>query len=235
MKNITTNTLTTILLVAILCVLIEGLLFENGFTFMALLGGSFIYFSMKRQKKKMFWLGIIFLVIAVLSMWSLRILLVATVIYILWKMRKGEPIEIKFNTIHPNKRSQSRYKNHTNKVFRFDDSPIESYAWKDMHLQNLVGELVIDATETILPKGTSFISIRQGFGKVTIYIPYEIPVRIHFNTVIGEATLLKEKYPRLWNDEALSINDGYHDEQTPTRELIITTSSFFGDLEVVRK
>lgn len=230
MKNITTNTLTTVLLLAVLCILVEGLLFGNGLTFMALLAVFFIYFSLKRQKKRFFWIGIIFLAIAVLSMWSLRLLLVLTVIYILWKMRKGEAIEVDFNNLASN--SSSRYKK--NKLFQFDDSPTNSYAWKDIHLQNLVGELSIDTTDTILPKGTSFISIRQGFGKTTIYIPYEIPVRIHFNTFVGEATLIKEKFPRLWN-EALTIKDGYSKDQLPTRELIITTSSFFGDLEVVRK
>lgn len=232
MKNIPTNTFTTLLLVTVLCILIEGLLFENGLTFMGILGLFFIYFSMKRQKKVLFWLGIIFLSIAILSMWSLSLLLIIMVIYVLWKMYKGESTEINLSNLISN--SNSQHTKNENKIFQFDDSPTDSYAWKDIHLQNLVGELSIDTTETILPKGTSFISIRQGFGKTTIYVPYELPVRIHFNTLVGEAKLFKKTYPRLWN-ESLSIKDGYATDQPPTRELIITTSAFFGDLEVVRK
>lgn len=232
LKNITTNTLTTIVLIAVLCIIVEGMIFENGMVFLALLGVFFIYISIKRQKKTIFWLGILFLLLALLSMWSLRLLIVLLVIFILWKMIKGEPIQI---NVHPTLDGQTaNYVKHKNKVFQFDDAPTETYVWQDIHLQNLVGDVTVDTTNTILPKGSSFISIRQGFGKITIIIPYEVPIRVHFNTVVGEATILKEKYPRLWN-EAVSIKNSYPNDLVPERELIITASSFFGDLEVVRK
>lgn len=232
MKNITTNTLTTIILISILCILVEGMFFENGMVFFAFLGAFFVYISMKRQKKMLFWLGISFLLLALFSMWSLRLLLVFIIIFILWKIIKGEPIQI---SVHPAKNnSEITYIKNKNKVFQFDDAPSESYVWQDVHLQNLVGEVTIDTTDTILPKGTSIISIRQGFGKIIVIVPYEMPVRVQFNTVVGEAVILKEKYPRLWN-EALSIKDGYQNDFIAERELVITASSFFGDLEVVRK
>lgn len=232
LKNIKTNTLTTILLLALLCIIIEGMIFENGMIFSAVLGAFFIYISLKRQKKKLFWLGIIFLLLALLSMWSLRLLIGAVIIYILWKMLNGEPIQV---SVHPNEeRRTPDYVLNKNKLFQFDDTLNETYVWQDVHHQNLAGEVMIDTTNTILPKGTSIITIRQGFGKMTVVVPYEIPLRVHFNTVVGEATILKEKYPRLWN-EALSIKNGYSPDFVAERELVITASSFFGDLEVIRR
>lgn len=232
MKNLTTNTLATVILIAVLCILVEGMLFGNGMIFFALLGTFFIYLSMKQQKKAMFWLGMIFLLIALFSMWSLRLFLVIVVVYVLWKMIKGEPIQI--NLLPKEDKSGSDFNKKKNKLFQFDETLSESYIWQDTHLQNLAGEITVDTTDTILPKGTSFIVIQQGFGKVTIFVPYEIPVRVHFNAVIGKATVFKEIETSLWN-ESISVKDGYKTNIVAERELVITTSSFFGDLEVVRK
>lgn len=232
MKKISTNTYTNLLLLVVLCILIEGMIFGNGMITFALLGCILVYFSFKKQKRTMLWCGIIFLLISIFSMWSLRLLLIVLVIYILWKLYKGEPIHINFEAFKINDQVNSHKSK--NKFFQFDDIPSETYIWKDIHLQNFVGEVNIDATETILPKGTSFISIRQGFGKMTIAIPYEIPVRVHFNTIVGEATIIKESYPKLWN-ESIAIKNGYSENDIPPRELIITVSSFLGDLEVIRK
>lgn len=232
MKNLTTNTLATVILIAVLCILVEGMLFGNGMIFFALLGAFFVYISMKQQKKAIFWLGMIFLLIALLSMWSLRLFLVIVVVYLLWKMIKGEPIQI--SLLPKEDKISSDFNKKKNKIFQFDETLSESYIWKDVHLQNLVGEITVDTTDTILPKGTSFIAIRQGFGKITIIVPYEIPVRVHFNTLVGQASVFKENQMSLWN-ESISIKDGYTDDIVAERELVITASSFFGDLEVIRK
>lgn len=232
MKNLTTNTLATVILIAVLCILVEGMLFGNGMIFFALLGAFFVYISMKQQKKAIFWLGMVFLLIALLSMWSLRLFLVIVVVYLLWKMIQGEPIQI--SLLPKEEKNSSNFKKKKNKIFQFDETLSESYIWQDTHLQNLVGEITVDTTDTILPKGTSFVSIRQGFGKITIVVPYEIPVRVHFNTIVGQATIFKENQTSLWN-ESISIKDGYKDDIVAERELVITASSFFGDLEVIRK
>lgn len=231
MKNISTNSFTTLLLLVVLCIVAEGLLFGNGVSIFAVIGILAIYFAFKRRRKALFWFGVIAVLIALFSMWSLRLLLVVTLVYILWRLRKGDPIQISLNSTK-NTDSENIVKN-KNQLFQFEDHVGESYAWKDIHLQSLVGELVIDTTETILPKGTSFISVRQGFGKTTIYIPYEIPVRIHYNAIAGEAKIINQEHPRLWN-EGLSVRDGYSDT-TPSQELIISVSSLFGNLEVIRK
>lgn len=121
-----------------------------------------------------------------------------------------------------------------NKAFSFQKTPTNAYEWQDIHVQGIVGDLTIDTTQTLLPKGTSLISVRQGFGKVRIAVPYEVPVRIHFNTMVGDVQLFGNRMPRLWN-KTISMKDGYNQEIEHTVELIITVSTLFGDVEVIRK
>lgn len=85
-----------------------------------------------------------------------------------------------------------------------------------------------------MPKGTSLISIRQGFGKVRIIVPYEIPVRLHYNTFVGDAKCFGNAYPRIWND-TITLRDGYDLIEEASTELIITVSTLFGDVEVIRQ
>ena len=93
---------------------------------------------------------------------------------------------------------------------------------------------MIDVTQTVLPKGLSFVSVRQSLGKVTIYVPYEIPVRLHFATIIGEADIFGRGVQRLWNQSVL-VKDGYLDDVLYASELVITVSTWIGDIEVIRK
>lgn len=233
MKNISTNTLTTLLLLIVLLIVVEGFLFNNGMAIFSLIGVSILYIAIKKQRRRLFWVGIIMLFIALLSMWSLRLLLIVTLIYILWQMKKGSPIQINVNSFKKNKPAENTTIK-KNKLFVFDEAQSDTYTWQDIHVQNFVGEAAVDTTATILPKGTSFISIRQVFGKISITVPYEMPVRIHYNTMVGEASIMGTTYPRLWNDH-IALQDGYEDNTTPERELVIIASSFFGDFEVVRK
>lgn len=229
MRNLSTNTMTIFLIITIILLFLEGAFLHNGMIFFALIGLFLLYISFKKQHRNLFWFSILCLIIALLSMWSLRILLVIALIYILVQIKKGTPIEIDKNVFSSDK---NRIKN---KFFSFDESASVSYTWSDVQLQHLAGEIIIDATNTILPKSTSFINIRQGFGNVIVYVPYEIPIRIHYNTIVGEAKLIGNIYPRLWN-EAIHIKDGYDDqERGQSQELVIIVSSFMGDLEVTRK
>jgi predicted membrane protein len=92
----------------------------------------------------------------------------------------------------------------------------------------------VDVTDTVLPKGTSFIAIRQGFGRIKIDLPYEIPVRIHYNTLFGEARILDISPKRMIN-ETLHYKEGYDVDIGDRSELIISLSTWIGDIEVVRK
>lgn len=110
--------------------------------------------------------------------------------------------------------------------------PMEHYKWQDIQIQNFLGDYTIDVTETILPAGTSVITIRQGIGKVTIILPYEVPFKLQYSTLIGEAKLLHHPPKRLWN-ERITFEDG--DVTNAKRKLVIHIATWLGDVEVIRK
>ena len=119
------------------------------------------------------------------------------------------------------------------RMFSTQVTSSEPYAWKDVHIQSVFGEYDLDLTNTILPKGTSFISIRKVLGKTTILVPYGVNVRVYYSTMVGEACLFEEPVKRLWN-QSYHVEDRMQlDADTP--ELIITVASWLGDLEVLRK
>lgn len=80
--------------------------------------------------------------------------------------------------------------------------------------------------------GTSVITIRQSIGKVTIVVPYNIPFRLQYSTILGEAKLLQNPPKRLMNEHLL-FEDGESDGAK--RKLVIHVATWLGDVEVVRQ
>lgn len=222
-----TNTFTIFFLVALMLMFVEGFLFGNGNIFFAFFGVLGVIFAMKKKKRTIFWISAGIIVLVLISMWSMRLIVLAILGYVIFKMMRKEPVEFDFSSYKGAANTQS------NPVIAFDSmNTVESYEWRDVHIQNAAGDIIIDTTSTILPKDTSLINVRQGFGKTTVYVPYEIPVRIHFNTLFGEVHAFDNQYNRLFN-ESIMLQDGAKID-TP-QQLIITVSTFLGDLEVVRK
>lgn len=234
MQRFSTDRISFWLLAALLLIFVEAMFFENGSVLFVLFGIGLIYLSLRKRSRLFFWSGIAFLGIALLSMWSLRLLIVAMMVYILVRLWKGDEthqvIEPFFgNDIHsPDAIIQ-------NKLFSVQSTPFHAYEWEDVHVQGFYGNLTIDTTQTVLPKGTSLISVRQGIGKIQIAVPYEIPVRIHYSTLLGDARLFGASKKRLWN-QSIALQNGYADVQgNAPAELIIAVSTWLGDIEVIRK
>lgn len=221
-----TNIFTRFFLVALLLIFIEGFLLENGNIFFALLGLAGILYAVKKQKRAIFWISVGLIAIVFMSMWSMRIIIVIVLAYIIWKMMQKEPLEVDVSAYQTNAVKRN------NPTISFEQSSTDTYQWQDIHIQNAAGDITIDTTTTILPKNMSFINVRQGFGKTTIYVPYEIPVRIHFNTLYGEVQAFGNQYSRLFN-QSVVLKDG--DMIDTPQQLVITVSTLLGDLEVVRK
>lgn len=233
MKKMETNKIAFYGLFFLLLVFAESVLFGNGHFILVLLSAGLIYFGTKRQSKSLFIAGLIFLLISLFTLWSLRLIILLSLVSILYKMWNGTPAEEIMRPIR-------EYKKETpngiwkNKLFSVQSSPFSSYEWEDIHIQGLFGDIYVDVTETVLPKGTSLISVRQGFGKIKLEVPYEIPVRVHYTTLIGEAKILGHHHHRLIN-EFLHMKDGYENDSSDHTELIITLSTWIGDVEVIRK
>ncbi|QBK25749.1 cell wall-active antibiotics response protein LiaF [Ureibacillus thermophilus] len=228
MNNFTTKQLTTGILIMLLIFFVELTFFNNGGAFFLILGAFFLYRSFSKGKKIYFWIGALFFFIALLTIWSLRLFIVCILIYILYKNATNQHKETAIQGEHFEQGMIQK----NDLLLPSSMPPMEHYKWQDILIQNFLGDYTIDATETILPSGTSVITIRQGIGKVTIILPYEIPFKLQYSTLIGEAKLLDYPPKRLWN-ERITFEDG--NPVNSKRKLVIHVATWLGDVEVIRK
>jgi predicted membrane protein len=234
MQKISTDRLTFWLLAAFLIVFVEAMFFHNGSVLFVLFGIGLIYYSLRKRSRLMFWGGIGLLAISILSMWSLRLLIASAIVYILIRLWKGDE---SYQVIEPFLGDENISSNAIiqNKLFSVQSTPLQAYEWKDIHVQGFYGNLTIDSTQTVLPKGASLISVRQGIGKIRIVVPYEVPIRIHYTTLLGDSRLFGGQKKRLWN-QSITCQNGYDESNMGlTSELLISVSTWLGDVEVIRK
>jgi len=217
----------------LLLVFTESFFFGNGSFVFVLLGAGLVYLGLRRKSKLLFIPGLLFVLIALFNLWSLRLFIFGVILYIVIALWRGVPSD---DIMRPIREFRKDTKDGIwkNKLFSVQASPFSSYEWEDIHIQGIFGDIHIDVTDTVLPKGASLISVRQGIGKVKIELPYEIPVRIHYTTLYGEAKLFGTHQKRLVN-EFLHMKEGYPAQPEQKTELIITLSTWVGDIEVIRK
>lgn len=226
LQNFTTNKLTFWVLCFFLLVFVELTIFNNGGAFCLLIGAVLLYLSFSKNKRFLKWTGIFFIAIALFTMWSLRLFIVILLLYMLYQylQRENEP---KIVTLEFDKLPTTE-----NKLFGTIPAPEDAYKWQDVQIQRLAGDITIDTTQTVLPAGPSLVTIRQGIGKVQIYVPYEIPFRLHYTTLFGDFTCLQGHPQRLLN-ESIVFSDG--NPEDAKRTLVIHVATWLGDLEVLRK
>lgn len=233
MANNTSNKVSVYFLALLTVAFVESILFSNGNFIFLLLGWGFLDYGYKKRGKWTTITGIVFVVIALLTLWSVRLLILAIVLYIIVKLWRGTPANEVFGDLQKprERRSQGMWRN---RLFSVQSTPFSSYEWEDVHIQGLFGDVHVDVTDTVLPRGASSISIRQVFGKVLIELPYDIPVRIHYATLYGEADILG-KFPHSLFNETVQEHDGYETKKPNDPELIISIFTWIGDVEVRRK
>ncbi|QPQ36710.1 cell wall-active antibiotics response protein [Lysinibacillus sp. JNUCC-52] len=226
MQNFTTNKLTFWVLCFFLLVFVELTIFNNGGAFCLIIGAILLYLSFSKNIRFLKWTGIFFIAISLFTMWSLRLFIVILLLYMLYQylQRENEP---KIVTLEFLKLPASK-----NELFGTIPAPVDAYKWQDVQIQRLAGDITIDTTQTILPAGQSLVTIRQGIGKVQIYVPYEIPFRLHYTTLFGDFTCLQGSPQRLMN-ESIVFSDG--NPEDAKRTLVIHVATWLGDLEVLRK
>ncbi|WP_241536054.1 cell wall-active antibiotics response protein LiaF [Indiicoccus explosivorum] len=237
LRQFTTNQQVFFLLLIFVLLFVESTFFHNGTVFLAVLGFIFMYIGTRnyhRFGKALFWLGVLFLAAAILSLWTLRFVVLVTALVLMVRLWRGENSQQEVPLMGGSEPKADGRGLIRNKLFSAQSTPAEAYEWKDIHVQGLAGDLRIDVTRTVLPKRTSLISIRQGFGKVRIIVPYEVPVRVFYSTLYGDARLFSNPKQRILYS-TVQAHDGYSQEEASQRELIISLTTWMGDVEVIRQ
>ncbi|WP_165967261.1 cell wall-active antibiotics response protein LiaF [Jeotgalibacillus sp. S-D1] len=244
LRHLQTDVLSSWVLIAAGLVLIEILFFKSGTIFSLFFAALLIYFGRKNFHrflgKIMLGVGLISLTFTILSMFTLKLIVIALVVYWIgdYFKSKKEP-----GYIAPVVHEQANGEKNTevltfkrqqlllNKWIGHQHTPHAIYEWEDIQLQNGVGDVVIDLSNTVLPSGESVISIRSGVGKVTILVPYELDVGIRHSAILGTASVFQFQSTRLWN-ESVSFNSEFYADAP--QKVKILTSVWVGDLEVKR-
>ncbi|WP_100330059.1 cell wall-active antibiotics response protein LiaF [Bacillus xiapuensis] len=240
-----TDLLTIFLLAALLAILIEATLYQAEFVFPLFLGVAMIYFGRKWKNnwfgRLLFWIGLLNVFMLLLSLSSLRMVFIAGLMYIIYRLvqSKKHPAGISLTTnnlpaIEVESSQSVKHPFMKSRLFAVQSTPEHPYEWKDIHIQGGIGDITVNLSNTVLPKGTAVISIRQAAGKVKVDIPYETPVRIRYTALAGNAYMFQRFPISLWNDTFY-----YEDHQLAEKEgaetvVVILVSTLFGDLEVNR-
>ncbi|HEY9576677.1 MAG TPA: cell wall-active antibiotics response protein LiaF [Pseudobacillus sp.] len=240
-----TDMFTVFLLAALIIILIEATFFHSDFVFSLFFGVAMIYFGRKWNSswfgKLLFWFGIFLSIMMVLSMMSLRMLVLAALVYMLYRFFQSKKEPTRFtasadtmNSMPMEPGESIKHSFLKNKLFSVQSTPEHSYEWKDIHIQGVLGDITVDVSNTVLPKGTAIISVRQMIGKVKVDIPYEIPVRIRFSTVVGNAHLFQRFPIPLWNDTLYFEDEHYNEQEGAETTIVLLISTVIGDVEVNR-
>ena len=102
-----------------------------------LLGWGFLDYGYRKRGKWTAITGIVFIVIALLTLWSVRLLILAIVLYIIMKLWKGTPASEVFGDLQKPRvrRSQGMWRN---RLFSVQSTPFATYEWEDMHMQGFL-------------------------------------------------------------------------------------------------
>ncbi|MBS4762306.1 cell wall-active antibiotics response protein [Carnobacteriaceae bacterium zg-ZUI252] len=104
-----------------------------------------------------------------------------------------------------------------------------SFSFEDIHDTSLIGDTVINLTQTILPDTNSVIVLHKGFGDIRILVPLDVGVLLSCHTLYGNVLFEKEDYT-LKNAKLTMYSNNY---VTSSKKIKIVTTVYIGNVEVM--
>jgi lia operon protein LiaF len=241
-KNTKSDYLSWLVIIGIVILLLEILFFNRGLIFSLFIAGGMMYLGRKKAGKKLgkilFILGIIFFVLSIVNMMTFRFLLLAILLHFfiqfIQSKKKPKKLVPDINLSEPTQSSEPLISSEplfNNLLVGQQKTPIGVYAWDDVNIQTGFGDIVIDLSYTMLPKGEAVILIRNIIGNIHILIPYETEVSIHHSGVVGSAKVFGSEKDKLFNQVFHLKTAGYETSETKVK---IVTTLVVGNLEVSR-
>lgn len=221
---------------------IEIIFFDGGILFFLLLMIGLMYIGKKRLPRtsgKIFLgIGLIGFTTSVFNLMTFKILLLVTLIYLLlhFLQTKKQPMFIDpiFNDKEEVSIIEEKFQRQPllkNTLFGHQKTPEHVYEWNDINIQVGIGDVVIDLSNTVLPKGEAIISIRHFVGNVQLFVPYEIEVSVRHSVVSGAVTIFNHKDTKVLNE---TIQYQTPDYEIRPQKLKVITSMIAGNIEVKR-
>ncbi|MBM7587886.1 lia operon protein LiaF [Bacillus pakistanensis] len=241
LNRLNTDKISWVLIIGLLLLVFEISFFNGEVIFPLLFQIACIYFGRKRMPKTsgklIFWFGVITLVITIFNTIAFKFFLIAIMIYIIIQFAESkknpERIKPKVNdTIYQGEEEVfTKKSNFQNTWFGHQQTPEHVYEWDDINVQGGFGDNIIDLSYTVLPKGTSIISIRKIIGNVRILVPYDVEVSIHHTVMAGKVKVFEHQVPKVIN-QSIQFQTAQYEQSSQNVKII--TSMFVGDIEVKR-
>ncbi|GAA2705760.1 cell wall-active antibiotics response protein LiaF [Cytobacillus oceanisediminis] len=240
--KIKSDYLSWIVMVGIVVLFVEIAFFNRGVIFSLLVPIGMVYIGRKwmprTSGKWIFWLGLIFLLINVFSMMTLKFFLLAILIHLLiqFAQSKKDPKQIqpefKEPTVNLQKETVIKKDPLFSNIFVGQQkTPEQVYEWNDINIQTGIGDTVIDLSYTVLPKGETVIFIRNFIGNVKVLVPYDVEVSASHSAIVGAARIFEYEESKLINQFLHLQTPGY---EKSGQRIKIFTSLLVGDIEVKR-
>jgi lia operon protein LiaF len=231
-----------IIILGIVFLFVEIAFFNSGVVFSLLVPIGMVYIGRKWMPKSsgkwLFWLGIIFLLINIFSMMTLKFFLLAILVHLLiqFGQSKKEPKRIHPDLKEPAVNLQKDTVIKKNPLFSNifagqQKTPEQVYEWNDINIQTGIGDTVIDLSYTVLPKGETVIFIRNFIGNVQILVPYDVEVSVSHSAIAGKARIFDYEESKMFNQHLHLQTPGF--DQSGQRVKIFTSFAA-GDIEVKR-
>ncbi|WP_249871235.1 cell wall-active antibiotics response protein LiaF [Oceanobacillus saliphilus] len=239
-KRLSTDYFNWILIIGVILFIFEIAFFYGGTIIPALFSALFMYIGWKYFNKLwgkiLFWISLVSLVFAILNLMAVRFLIIAAVVLFIIHYSKAKKEAEYDEPILPSGEIREETLIEITPLFDqnyFGDQVTEdtAYQWKDVNINGIFGDRIIDLSNTVLPNDTAVISIRHFIGNIEIYVPYEVEVSIHHSSIFGRAHILGKHEGKLMNRSLFYQTEKY-DKAYPRVKII--TSLLSGDIEVKR-
>lgn len=228
-------------MIGVILLIIEIVFFNKFLIFSVIIFGVMGYFGWRKFHqsigKVFFWVGTVFLAFTIINMLAVRFIIIIGVVLILVEYYKSTKQPVKWQPPEYNQDVTDdsepllKMKPFMQQRFWGDQVTSESsYEWQDVNIQGMFGDRVLDLSNTVLPDD-SFISIRHLIGNIEIYVPYEVEVSIHHNSLLGRANILGQYHMRLLNHQLSYQTTHYHSDKPRVK---VITSLVSGNIEVKR-
>lgn len=231
--------LSFIIFMGVFIFILEILLFNTGLVFSFLFSGFLMYIGKKKWHwlvgKAFFVIGLLSVFITIFNTMTLKFLIVATVLYVLYQyiQSKNHPATVKPEVGSERHESVIRHpqKWFQNKLFGTQKTPEHSYTWDDVNIQCGISDTTVDLSYTVLPKGEAIIFIRNVIGNIQVLVPYEVELSVQHSVMVGSTTILEHEEKSIFNQ---TVNFHTENYKEATQKVKIITSVFVGSLEVKR-
>ncbi|WP_130859324.1 cell wall-active antibiotics response protein LiaF [Gracilibacillus phocaeensis] len=231
------DVLQVLIIVGAVFLLFEILFIDPGLLFLIALGAVGIYLGRRSfhtmTGKTIFWGGVVFIFIAALNTYVLRLVIFAVVIYFVWhwyqqRQKEAEPepkyLNIDEESLYEDRVIQTEWfgKYHTTE---------QGFVWQDLNFQSAIGDVVIDLNNTMLPDDDAVIVIRQLAGKVTIIVPYDVEIILDHTVLFGDIYAFEHEEKNAFNRHIQVQTKGFEISDQRVR---IFTQMIAGKFEVKR-